>query len=135
MEATPCAHPRYEPPYRSPFRRKERSKPGALGDPARSAIPLSFQPDDRLEVLVRRRDARAVRLEGALRGNHLGELVRQRDVRLFERACDDGAEPAGIRRSDLGQARVRRLDELAGALPDEALLVLERRKRDLAENL
>src|SRR6185312_6678029 len=101
MEAMPCAHPRYEPPSRSPFRRKERSEPGALGNPARRAILLSFQPDDRLEVLVRRRDARAVSLEGALRGDHFGELVGQRNVRLFERTGDDRAEPPGVRGTDL----------------------------------
>ncbi len=49
---------------------------------------LSLERNNSLKQSVRRADCRRVRLEAALRHNHLAELVGEVDIRHFERACE-----------------------------------------------
>src|SRR5262245_2823996 len=68
------------------------------------AASRSADVDDRLRDLVGRRDHLRVRLEIALRGDHVDELLGQVDVRRFERARLNQAEAAGTRRAADGVA-------------------------------
>src|ERR1700728_3059153 len=76
---------------------------------------LLLEPNHGLQILICGRDALAVRFERALSHDHLRELTRNRDVRLFERARVNAPEIGLIGEAVLGQTRVGRDGELVPA--------------------
>ena len=125
------------PAPRTPGARRFRTAGGPAGRnrcftfAERLMRSLLLELDHGLQVLVCRRDALRVGFEGALGQDHLRELVRDRDVRLLERARIDRSQRTAIREAVLCQSRVGRGRELVLAQPREAALVRERRQREL----
>src|SRR5919107_48858 len=71
------------------------ARPGPRGAaPALTALRLALEVDEVLEELVGGRDHARVGLEAALRGDHVGELRREVDVRHLDRAGGGQAEVA-----------------------------------------
>ena len=93
-------------------------------------LKSALHVDDRLEHLVADRDDLGVRLEAALRDDHIGELVRDVNVRHLERRRRDRATEVGCR-LDVRRAGVVRLLVEAVARLREAGCVRELRDGDL----
>src|SRR4051812_22702447 len=90
---------------------------------AATALPLDV--DDFLQHVVRRGDDPGVGGIGALRHDHLGELLGDIDVGTFDRARTHRAGAAGARVSDPGGAAVEGLGEGLAVLAFERGRIVE----------
>src|SRR5690348_5336798 len=99
---------------------------------ARSSLTLDV--DDFLQHVVRRGDHSGVGGIGALRDDHLRELLGDIDVRALDRARTHRAGTAGARVGDAGGAAVEGLGEGLAVLALQCGRVVELRQRHAEEH-
>ena len=94
---------------------------------------LPLQVHQLLQHLVGGGDDTSVRLESALRDDHVGELLRNVHVRSFERTRGDRGRDRASREPDHGAAGVRGLEVRVVAVAQQARRVGELGQGDLRD--